>query len=288
MDLVRNLNFCMYYGAPITAASANNDIIETVELFSKFDVVIVKPHTTPAVVPPATAPAYTPAVLAEVVRGVKTINKKAKFFGYTSLGDAVDLAAWKLQVDQWAADLPTTQTTVINGIFIDKFGFTDGIGTATRDNQNAALDYVRAVVGQTYSVAVSATNPMDALETFDGFAAPKMGQSSGTDYVLLDGLYFKREDLALPDREVSDHMYGRLDYTFYKVAPPAPAANATTMPVPKIRMLLAVCKGNDNTRVIAPADRMNIINLAQIYQATGLGVMPYDNGETSKALNISL
>ena len=275
MDLVRNLNFCMYYGVPITKAGSDN-VLATIERFSKFDVVIVKPHTA------------DPSVLAEVVRGVKTINKKAKFFGYTSLGDAADLDAWKLQVDQWVTDFPTTQSVVINGIFIDKFGFDDGAGTATRVNQNAAIDYVRGIASQSYSVVVSATNPLDALEVFDGLAAPKLGQGSGVDYILLDGLYFTRENTATPAEEQIDQMYGRLDYTFSKIAPPPPAANATVLPTSKIKMLLAVCKGLNNSAVISEADQMNIINLAQIYQAEGLGVMPFDNGETSFELNVSL
>ena len=267
MPFTNRNNYIRYDAVPITTIGGVNDDVAATGILARYDFIIVKPHTTGLVL------GITPVVLDDVIRGVKAINKKTKVFGYTSLGDAASMAAWKLQVDQWVLDIPTQ--SVLDGIFIDKFGFTDG-ALATRDNQNIAVLYVygKLLTEAPLQVAVSASDPVDALNALTGLADPKITTGAGVDYIVLDSFYFGG---ALPTPEAIEHMYGRLQYATAKATPPLAAATATVAPTSKLGVLLGASAGN-GTLSIPLIDYAKIVNLAAIYPVAGLGIMPQDNG----------
>lgn len=260
-------NFILYYGVPVTNIGDVNDVLGAVGILARYDFIVIKPHTGADLVN-----------LLEVIRAVRTINPQAKFFGYTSLGDAVDLATWEAQVDQWATDVPSQG--MLAGIYIDNFGFTDGTGLATRANQNTAVTYVYNVFSTSpkLQVAVAATDPTHAIGSVDGQVEPVIATGTGVDYIVLDGFYL--EPGATP--EAIERMYGRIAYAAGEViaATPALAANAIALPTPKLGVLLAARAGTATTSIPA-ADYAKILNLAEIYKVAGLGIMPDDAGQTS-------
>lgn len=262
MTLVDRNNFIHYTGVPITTIGGVNDELGAIGILARYDFIVVHPHLVSGDI----------IALAEIMRAAKVINPTAKFFGYTSLGDAADVSTWQATVDQWIVDIPAQN--VLDGIFIDNFGFTDGTGLATRDNQNTAVLYVynAFLTGTPLQVVVSATNPLDALESYDTMADPKIATGAGIDYIVLDNFYFAG---TTPTAEPIEHMYGRLEYTTAKAAPPAPAINATVLPTSKLGVLLGVSAGAATTS-IPTIDYAKVLSLAEIYLAAGLGVMPTD------------
>jgi hypothetical protein len=262
MQTDRN-NFIRYASPTITTIGGVNNLLGAVGILARYDFIVVEP---PQVEQDA-------ADLAEVIRAVKVINENAKFFGYTALGGAANLDQWKVQADNWVNTLPVQG--VLDGFFIDEFGFSDGVGTATRDNQNAAVTYTYAQFASStpLQVMVSATEPMDALESYDSLADPVIGTGSGQDVILLDGFYFAG---STPTAEPKEAMYGRLEYAISKTKPAPPAPNAITLPKPKILVVLGVSAGAGTTNIPA-VDYAKVLNLAEVYPVAGLGVYPTDS-----------
>lgn len=265
MAFVGRNNFIFYYGVPLTSIGDTNDVLSAVGILARYDFIVVKRHSVLS----------EREDLQEIIRAVRTINPEAKFFGYTTLGDAANLAAWQAQLDTWATDIPSQG--MLYGIFIDKFGFDDG-ATATRANQNTAVTavYAKFPTAPKLQVAVSASDPTHAIGSVDGLVEPVIATGTGVDYVVLDEFYLEAGGTPEP----IERLYARISYAAAEAKAPAPAPNATILPISKLGVLLAVRTGNTATPVPL-ADYATIVNLAEIHSVKGLGLMPDDAGDIS-------
>lgn len=244
----------LVYLGPLDSIGGTSSDTSAVGILSKFDFVVLANLTL--------------SKTQEVLRALKLAKPAIKVFGYTDLGGAADLATWETSVDSWITGTINSTDKLLDGIFIDNFGFTDGISTATRDNQNSAVTYVHAQ-GNISAMVNSKSNTLNVFNKYATMADPLIGTTTTiTDYVMLDGLYFSRPATTTPVLESKESMYGRLDYV-----KGAKAAGKT---------IGYVGLANMGTNTSVPVnDYKNMLDLATEFQMDAVGFAPTDYGTTS-------
>lgn len=239
----------MYYQNLSTIGGASNTQA-ALGIVSKYSYLIVKPHTSGEL-----------TKLIEIVEAAKRQDTNFKVYGYTSLGDQSLYSDWTADVDQWVTDLGV----LLDGIYIDNFGFDQAL--ATRANQNAAVAYVHGLTVPR-PVIVSATNSLEILENYPSMAASTIGASSTIkDGILLKEFYFTAALTDPPTEENKKSVQGRIKYL--------KAARAS-------KNLMGFVSASSGTATTVPqADYSNILNLVNKNFIEGLAVSTPDYSATA-------
>ena len=254
---IRN-NLLFYYNEDIRTIGGHNTVQAAVGVLSKFDHLVIKPHTTHL------------TSLKKVLTAIKVIKPGFKVYGYTNFGGSADMAAWQALVDSWVSDL----AGLLDGVFLDNFG--SEFGLATRTNQNTAVTYCHT---NSLAAMVSAVNPIDVLGQVTSQAEPLIGRSSTIrDTVLVDGYYFTNEDAATPTVEIKESIAGRLEFAKQaRRKPPVPPATSFT----EHNVNLAVNLGGGNASGLLESAYDAATTLAAGYGVNLFSVTPFDRGATS-------
>ncbi len=188
-------NNCLFYYQNLVTIGSTNNVQGAIGIVQKYNLLIVKPHVGADL-----------TKLIEIIEACKRINSGFLVYGYTSLGDQTLVSDWEGDVDQWVTDLGD----LLDGIFIDNFGFDQTL--ATRTNQNAAVTYVHSLTVPR-PVLVSCSNVVNSLELYTGDPDALLGSSSTIkDGILLDGFYFTNALTDPPTLEDKKSVQGRLKY----------------------------------------------------------------------------
>ncbi len=191
---IKSNNLLFYYQNLSTIGGTNN-VQGAIGIVQKYEMLVVKPHLTGEL-----------TKLIEIIEACKRINSNFKVYGYTSLGNQTLFSDWEDDVDQWVTDLGV----LLDGIFIDNFGFDQTL--ATRTNQNAAVAYVHTLATPR-PVLVYSSNIVNTLELYSGEPAATLGSSSTIkDGLLLDGFYFTNAATDPATLEDKKSVQGRLKY----------------------------------------------------------------------------
>lgn len=245
----------LMYMAPINTLGDNTTTTPVLGILSKFDYVVLAPHVG------STDIGY----LRETLRALKIIKPRVKIFAHTSLGDAADMTAWQAQVTTWTTNVNHPTEALIDGVFIDLFGFENAL--STRTNQNTAINFIRAL---NLSVMVNSTVTMNSISKYTSQPDSVLGTSTTIkDYVFLEGFYFQKAGSAtVAVAEPKDSLIGRLSYVI----------GAKTNEELNIGIVGLADMANNTT--IPVNDYKSMLDIASQYGLDAIGFAPKDYGAT--------
>lgn len=256
---VASNNLLMYYGDLYTVGGAAT-ISAAVGILLRYDAIVIKTQSS--------NPNLNKAIT--IIYELKQIKPGIKIFGYTDLGNAADMPTWQAEVDAWTTNL---SAQLLDGVFIDNFGF--DFTNSTRTNQNAAITYCHTDSTFNLSAFVSCTDAVDALGTIPSEAAPLMGRNTLIpDYLLLPNFFYKNDNAVSPSLEAKEDLSGRLQYV-------EAALISTTSPLVLWNILVAATVGGGTSNGITSDAYLAVLNSVNQYGLNFLSVNPYDFGATS-------
>lgn len=198
---VRATNNLILYYAPLSTVGNYGSNDAAIHIFSRFDIVVFK-------MPGGGDLSNT----YRIIEGARRLNANVKFYGYTNLGGAANYATWLATMQAW--DGGSFDATSLDGIFIDQFGQGDGIGTATRVNQNTAILAVHQQGSHNWPVFVNAADLATLFEANPSEAASLFGNDvlslTITDLFLLESYWQSNTAAMLEDER---HRLARARYS---------------------------------------------------------------------------
>jgi hypothetical protein len=265
-------NLLIYYGVPITGIAGVNDITRAGAILATYNYVVIKRHTGANL-----------TNLRSVLRTAVEINPGMKIYGYTSLGDAASYSTWQSAAQQWSTDIGGALNTkgdslgtglgtggIIHGIFIDNFSEADGVGTATRSNQNSAVNYLHSTLtGGGWEVMVS--SPSNLYSIFEAqFDVDSAVPAIGLHAYITDSVFLPNYRLigagsnTAPTIEPAEDTTGRAQYM----------VGARTNHGLKLRIFYGANAGN--LTQISQGDYSVLQNALTSVGGDGVTVSPYD------------